>query len=175
MVQGKIAARSEYQDFVESRGIGGGRWRPGAITLVKSFKLAPSENAEQWLARVRNALALTIEEGASINQRLKSNKGLADVLASPPEDSSAARTIHSAKGMEFPAVCVVLTTQTAGGIIDLLEGGTVSVDVEEDAREIYVAASRAERLLVLAIPKSRAPRFEQLFTSAGATVQVHDV
>lgn len=59
--------------------------------------------------------------------------------------------------MEFPAVCVVTTARTLKGILDFLENGT-PIEKAEDARELYVAASRAQKLLVFAAPKSQANR-----------------
>lgn len=58
------------------------------------------------------------------------------------------------KGLEFPAVCVVLKARTAGPILDVLSGMSTDPDAVEEAWKIYVAASRAERLLVIAAPKS---------------------
>jgi len=69
------------------------------------------------------------------------------------------------------AVCVVLTPQTAKSIIDfLLEGDPV--DSAEDARKIYVAASRAQRLLVIAVPKSQSIRLRDHIAATGAAVEL---
>ena len=73
--------------------------------------------------------------------------------------------------MEFPAVCIVMTVPTTRGILDYLETGA-PVDRSEDARKIYVAASRAERLLIIATPRSQAARLESLLRSTGAAVNV---
>jgi len=73
--------------------------------------------------------------------------------------------------MEFPAVCVVTTARTLGGILDFLEMGTPR-DKAEEARELYVAASRAERLLVFAVPAAQADRFSAHLRGGGADVQV---
>ena len=45
----------------------------------------------------------------------------------------------------------------------------------EDARVLYVAASRAQKLLVFACPKSQSARLERHISSSGAMVQVHDI
>ena len=65
----------------------------------------------------------------------------------------------------------VMTTKTAGAIIDLLEGQT-STGADEEARKIYVAASRAERLLAIATPKSRATALKAILDVGGRPVQV---
>jgi hypothetical protein len=67
-----------------------------------------------------------------------------------------------------------MTSQKAGRILDYLEGDT-SNGADEDARKIYVAASRAKRLLVMAIPNSTLGRMQALFASLGCAVQVHNI
>jgi len=113
-------------------------------------------------------------EGRSINQRLRSNKDLPKALAKSPPTGHSARTIHSVKGMEFPAVCVVLSTKTAKGILEYLSGSG-GADSEEEARKIYVGASRAQRLLAIATPKSQATRLVELLQSTGADVLLSTV
>jgi superfamily I DNA/RNA helicase len=77
----------------------------------------------------------------SINQRLRRNKELAEALSAAAPNGHPARTIHSVKGMEFPAVCVVMSPSTAKRIVDFLTGG--GDGDSEEARKIYVGASRA--------------------------------
>jgi hypothetical protein len=50
----------------------------------------------------------------------------------------------------------VLTVKTSGDILNVLTGAESGTKPVEEARKIYVAASRAERLLAIAAPKSRA-------------------
>ncbi len=78
-------------------------------------------------------------------------------------------TIHSVKGMQFPGVCVVLSTQTSKDIIDYLSTGQPAARAES-ARKLYVAASRAERLLVIAAPKSQSTRLMEHIEKTGAQV-----
>lgn len=85
-----------------------------------------------------------------------------------------ARTIHSVKGLEFPAVCVVTTAATLKGILDFLETGT-PMEKAEDARELYVAASRAQKLLVFASPRTQADRFVSHLRKQGAEVTLTEI
>ena len=62
-------------------------------------------------------------DGPSISQKLKRNNDISGVLAVAPATYPPAKTIHSVKGMEFPAVCVVTVPQTLKGILDYLETG----------------------------------------------------
>ena len=73
--------------------------------------------------------------------------------------------------MEFPAICVVMTTTTAKGILDTLSAVGAGDDNEE-ARKIYVGASRAQRLLVIALPRTQADRLRSLMIGLGAGVVV---
>ena len=93
-------------------------------------------------------------------------------MMTPP--SLAARTMHSVKGLEFPAICVVLTSSKARGIITHLESEP-DQSYAESARELYVGSSRAERLLVIACPKSQSKRLSTHLTNLGAkckTIQI---
>ena len=120
-------------------------------------------------------LAPGLVTSATIKQRLRSTSGLEAALVSPPLDSHPVRTIHSAKGLEFAAVCVVMTSSKTNKILAHLETGEGTAGDAEDARKIYVAASRAKRLLVIAVPKNSAPKLEALLASYGCKTQRHDI
>lgn len=75
--------------------------------------------------------------------------------------------------MEFPAVCVVTTSATLTGILSFLETGAETNSAEE-ARKLYVGASRAERLLAFAVPKNHALRVATLLQSSGTEIDVLD-
>ena len=55
------------------------------------------------------------------------------------------------------------------GIIDFLTGTSAEVDNEE-ARKIYVGASRAERLLAIALPRTQATRMRDLIATMDVDV-----
>jgi superfamily I DNA/RNA helicase len=67
-----------------------------------------------------------------------------------------------------------MTTTTAGGILEFLEGQS-SAGADEETRKIYVGASRAERLLAIAVPKSRATRLQTLLEHGGCQVKLHQI
>jgi DNA helicase II / ATP-dependent DNA helicase PcrA len=99
----------------------------------------------------------------SINQVLRRHEKLAEALLPPPLHGHSARTIHSVKGAEFPAVCVVLSTAKAKGLIEYLETGTDHTMAEE-LRKLYVGASRAQRLLAIATRHSQIKKLEKLLS-----------
>lgn len=171
-VRGVITDAGEYTRHVTANGPDDGQWRPEIIAIGQALKLGPGESADDWLKRARVELGSRLVGTSTIGQRLRSNDKLVSVLAEISPTALPARAIHAVKGLEFPAVCVVLTARTAGGILDVLTGATTDPDLVEEARKIYVAASRAERLLAIAAPKSRAAALKGLLEVGGHAVQV---
>jgi DNA helicase II / ATP-dependent DNA helicase PcrA len=161
-----------YHQHLKAQGINRFVWRPRILQLARELRYDPTiySTVDDWHGRAKTLLASCLPAGgSSINQRLRKTKNLANALGVAPTSCSPARTIHSVKGMQFPAVCVVMTSHTAKGILDYLETGN-PVEHAEASREIYVAASRAERLLAIAIPKSQAERLANHIGSMGAQV-----
>lgn len=171
-VRGVISTASDYTTHVSAGGPDDGRWRPEIIAVGQALKVRPDESAEDWLKRARTLLATSLVGPSTIGQRLRSNEKLQSILADLSQTSLPAKAIHSVKGLEFPAVCVVLTTRTAGGILNVLNGTKVDTETVEEARKIYVAASRAERLLAIAAPKSRAAALKALLDVDGHTAEI---
>jgi len=172
LVQGHIDTAGDYHSYVAANGLEDGRWRPEIIEIATALHFDAGMDAAQWLDGARTLLAPGLSGTRTIGQRLRSSSDLGTALATPPAESHPARTIHSAKGLEFPAVCVVLTSQKTGHILSHLEG-IGGGNSAEDARKIYVAASRAQRLLVIAIPKSRTSRLQCLLESCGCPMVTH--
>jgi hypothetical protein len=171
-VRGVIANASDYTTHVTATDSDDGRWRPDIIAVGQALKVSPGEKADDWLKRARIILEKDLVGPSTIGQRLRSNDKLATVLAEVSPTALPAKAIHSVKGLEFPAVCVVLTARTAGGILDVLNGTVVDAKTVEEARKIYVAASRAERLLAIATPKSRAAALKAILDVGGHAVEV---
>ncbi len=71
-------------------------------------------------------------------------------------------------------MCVVMSPRTTKGILDYLSTGSPD-DTSEEARKIYVGASRAQRLLAIAAPKSQAARLVSLLQATGASVSPVDL
>lgn len=171
-VRGVIANAGDYAAHVTAGGSDDGRWRPGIIAIGQALKLAHGEGTDDWLKRARAILGSELVGTSTIGQRLKSNDKLGTVLAEVSPTALPAKTIHAVKGLEFPAVCVVLTARTAGHILEVLAGTLTDPNPVEEARKIYVAASRAERLLAIATPKSRAAALKGILDVGGHSAQV---
>jgi hypothetical protein len=161
-----------YHQYIVAEGLKPENWRPAILQLLQTLRFDPAHdaNAETWLTRARTILSPYLgTSGSSIAQKLRKHHDLAPVLACKPMADLNARTIHSVKGMEFPGMCVVLSTKTCKGIIDYLTTGQPSHSAE-GARKLYVGASRAERLLVIAVPKSQSARLVTQIKKTGAEV-----
>ncbi len=169
---GRLDGKTYHQHLVDGE-VGPESWRPEALALVQALRFTPDRfaTAEAWHDEARRLLAPLLPAGGqSINQRLRRNGDLDKALSVAPAVGHPARTIHSVKGMEFPAICVVMSPRTAKSIIDFLAGAAHGDN--EEARKIYVGASRAQRLLAIALPKTQAPRLQGLMAGMGASVEL---
>lgn len=171
-IKGEISNAGAYSTHVLNSGLDDGRWRPGVIAIGQALKVLAGESAEDWLKRARDLLRSDLVGSSSIGQRLRYNQKLAAVLAEASPTALPAKAIHSVKGLEFPAVCVVLTVKTSGDILNVLTGAEMASKPVEEARKIYVAASRAERLLAIAAPNSRATALKTILDAGGRAVQI---
>ena len=176
-LEGHLAELS-YHQYLSDNDIEPASWRPKIIALIRELRFDPDhhQDAKAWHAAAKITVErhLNISHSRSISQELKWNAALDNILAVAPDDTAMPRTIHSVKGMEFSAVCVVTTAATLKSILDFLEKGSPA-ERAEDARKLYVAASRAQRLLVIASPKSQAERLKAHLSTQGAEVTVTDI
>ena len=169
---GRLGGKTYHQHLADAD-VAPDAWRPEALALAEALRFSPERFAsvEAWHDEARRLLApLLPADGQSINQRLRRNGELDKALSVAPSSGHAARTIHSVKGMEFPAICVVMSPSTAKGIIDFLAGDAAGDN--EEARKIYVGASRAQRLLAIALPRTQAPRLRDLMIAMGGEVEL---
>lgn len=168
---------TSYHAYLTDNDIKPETWRPTIVALIRQLRFDPDshQDARGWHSFAKELLSSYLDnKGVNINQQFKWDKQLESVLATIPVDTAKPGTIHSVKGMEFPSVCVVTTSITLGGILDYLESGTRE-DKAEEARKLYVAASRAQKLLVFAIPHNKADRLRKHLSVQGASVQIKSI
>jgi superfamily I DNA/RNA helicase len=171
-LSGRMGGKTYHQHLADGD-VAPDAWRPDALSLAQALRFNPEQfaTAEAWHDEARQLLApLLPADGPSINQRLRRNADLAKALSVAPASGHPARTIHSVKGMEFPAICVVMSPSNAKGIVDFLTDGAAGDN--EEARKIYVGASRAQRLLAIALPRTQAPRLKEIMVSMGGAVEL---
>jgi superfamily I DNA/RNA helicase len=167
---GKMGRKTYYQ-YVRAEALKAEDWRPEVLELLQSLRYDPAHDgdADTWLTKARNLLAPFLGTSGSIAQKLRNHQALSAILTSKPASDLSARTIHSVKGMEFPGICVVLSPRTCKDLLDYLTTGRPAESAEA-ARKLYVAASRAERLLVIAVPRSQGSRLVEHIKKTGAEV-----
>lgn len=171
-IGGKLTDQTYHQHVAEAL-LNDTNWRAEVIAIARQLKYDPAvfRDAAEWHTKAKQVLApYHGHAGRTIGQTLQNSAELLSVLM-PSKKAAPPRTIHSVKGREYPGVCVVLTTSSAKGILEYLETGAPA-ERAESAREIYVAASRAERFLAIAVPKSQAKRLEAHLTKTGAKVEI---
>ena len=172
-LEGHLSTKTYHQHMLEI-GSGHSKWRPDILSLARELRYDPTvfPSPDAWLKHAQTVLKPRLPVGSrTIRQILKNRIDLKDALATIPTHGLSARTIHNVKGAEFPAVCLVLSVAKAGKILDYLESGQ-PVGSAEEARKTYVGASRAQRLLAIAIPNSRADRMTALLRSCGEPVEI---
>ena len=170
---GGTRGEKTYRQQVLALGLEPEAWRPAILALCHAlrFDLARDKDAAGWLERARKLLTPYLAAGAgSISHKLKNNAALSSILTSTPQVSLNACTIHSVKGQQFPGVCVVLSASPCKALLDYLETGEPA-ESAEGARKLYVAASRAEQLLVLAVPRNQGARLIAHIEKTGAVVK----
>ena len=169
---------TSYRQYVSDKELEPVDWRPRVIGILGELRFDRHERggARAWHAVAKDVLALrlNIPDGRSVSQRLPWTADIEDALIVPPSDTAVARTIHSVKGMEFRAVCVITTSAKLKGILEFLETGS-RPEMAEEARKLYVGASRAQQLLAVAAPKSQAGRLAAHLRGFGAQVLVSKV
>jgi len=176
-LEGHLGGTS-YHRYLADNEIEPMSWRPMVIALLRElrFNSAMHQDAKAWHTAAKTILGkrLIIPDSQSLSQKLRWNNAIETALAVTTGDTAMPRTIHSVKGLEFPAVCVVTVASTLASILDFLETGNPE-EQAEDARKLYVAASRAEKLLVIAAPKSQVKRLSTHLSALGANITVVDI
>jgi len=173
-----VLSDSSYYQHIQEQDVDPLSWRSSAINLLRELRFDTDRFADvrAWHEHAKEQFSkhVSTEAAKSIGKKLKWNEGIDAILTAGSSDGMAAQTIHSVKGLEFPAVCVVTTSKTLGSILDFLETG-ISNDKAEEARELYVAASRAQKLLAFAVPANLADRFATHLSEQGADVIVTSI
>lgn len=168
---------STYHQAVSDLGLEELTWRGQFVKKLEALNFDANEghNRNEWIARARSEFSTFLPVGGpTISQKLRNEAKLDNVLGIGPSTNIPCRTIHEVKGKEYPAVCVVLTTASLNSILTHLEDEPDDKWAEE-ARALYVAASRAEQLLVFACPRSQSGRLKGHLETSGAAVEINEI
>ncbi len=172
-IEGKLDGKTYHQAIADEE-LESANWRPEIIDIIKSLKLNRDvdETRNQWVERVRERFAHKLpDEDNTIGRKIQNRAELDDIFAAQPTAEIITRTIHAVKGKEYPGICVVMTTKTANGILTYLDNGAENI-YSEEARKLYVGASRAKRLLAIACPRSQADRLVKHLSIFGAKIVI---
>jgi superfamily I DNA/RNA helicase len=127
-----------------------------------------NRSARQLLADV--ASAVTDSDPSNVNRYMTDATALngidaRDALSPPP--IALARTIHDAKGESINGVMVVARDDDAGQWAVEAWTDQPPAETSETLRVAYVAFTRAERLLILAVPQAASETVRQKFEAVG--------
>jgi DNA helicase-2/ATP-dependent DNA helicase PcrA len=166
-----------YHQYISDEGLEAVSWRGHVLKILRSLKFDSSrgDSREEWLGRVHQEFEPFIQNcNKTVAQLFRNETKVDNVLESTPLSKLISATIHEVKGQEFEGMCVVLTSATAKGILDYLSSNSRG-HMAEEARAFYVAASRAEKLLVFACPRNQASRLVSHISQYGAHVSSSEI
>lgn len=174
---GKTSERRTYHQALAAGGIEDLGWRGQIVKKLGAldFDATQGQTRAEWLRRAHDQFGAYLPAGdATIARRLRNEASLDEILVRPGGTSVGSRTIHSVKGLEFPGICVVLTPASANRILTHLEREPDQANAET-TRELYVAASRAERLLVLACSRNQTKRLMKHLAEFGVRCEMTEI
>lgn len=148
------------------------RRRAVELTMNIPWPLGDDTDVQkEWVGYVREAvgrLNLVVPQGQSVKRFFASGTKWINCFPQSSAIGVRAATIHSAKGSEYDAVCVVIPADRAGETetADLFRAWNDRTD-SEGKRVIYVGVTRARKYLMVAIPVAFVTAFKCIMESAG--------
>lgn len=148
--------------------------RRKAITLISSVPpvcVDSEDSRTEWLSILHSTvqnMSIQLPIGKSVKNFFpnRTTSKWPHLLQGTDENLCLCSTIHQVKGKEFDAVCVVLPTDRApdNNTSTLFSHWESRLD-HESKRVIYVGATRAKKILTLAIPQSFRDRMRTILRS----------
>jgi len=167
------SGRPPTNDDLAARSLNLRAWRSIVMrTLHQSASDGPAgESVEDWANRIKTVFEAAVEEITGAHQKLglrfrkevEGTKKLLETTAEQylpdPKSDAMARVskIHQVKGQEFLAVCVYVPADRKGSEpadVILNDGVAATTDILSARRVLYVGATRAQDLLVMAVPRT---------------------
>jgi len=117
-----------------------------------------------WADLARNLVGkmITLPTGKTIRQILPNGNDWHKELETTPATGLPCATVHEAKGQDFEGVCLVLEKESEGAVTAWKDRAS---NESEALRVIYVGATRAKRLLVIALPTCLLARVETILAA----------
>jgi hypothetical protein len=159
------------------------RWlRRCALDLISGVPRTCADTHDArtaWISTLREQivrLRLVHRPGISARQYFQ-NRVDADwhrLLTIGEEPEIRISTIHEAKGKEYEAVCVVVPPDSRERTEQLISSWESRAE-HEPKRVIYVGITRAQKLVVIAIPDAFRTRLTDVLRAGQANFQVHEL
>lgn len=169
----QIDAGESVQHAVEKAGIERRILRRQALSIATTLQRLSGitdDDRELWLRQAREAfvrLDLPLPAGASINRSFQAGNGrwARRLVLAANSILASAKTVHDAKGQEYDAACIVIPAE--GERTEALMNSWENVLEFEAKRVVYVGATRAQKLLAIAIPLNLRERITAIFDANG--------
>jgi hypothetical protein len=151
------------------------RWlKRCALYVLDTFPTAPTEQSEldTWISSVKTSFSqLPLPATKDIawiapGRIFKKQKNW--VMKDTGIDVSYASTIHGVKGEEFTSVLLVMDDKKSDTIMENWKNGNVT----ESERVIYVAITRAKRLLFIAVPNKFSNVMQEIVEKSGVVYEI---
>ncbi|MCU1382602.1 MAG: ATP-dependent helicase UvrD/PcrA [Acidobacteria bacterium] len=174
-LMGRLAEHETSAQALERHGMNRRVMRRQALEVLTGIrKHCPDDDAArlEWVDAARHAvdnLKLSLPAGQSTARFFRTPPGAAWArsLRVRHQTNLACGTVHEAKGKQFDAVVVVIPPDRAptNHTAELFTAWETRTELEAK-RVVYVAVTRARRLVVLAVPLAYAPRCQAILASA---------
>ncbi|MEW8544126.1 MAG: ATP-dependent helicase [Candidatus Thiodiazotropha endolucinida] len=183
-LMGIIDNNEPLQRAIEQNGIDA-RWlRRLSLELVMAIpsKCDDTDDARsEWLSAMLNSvrnLGLAYGDGKSERRffRRPSNNHWCQILTNKSVPDLRCATVHEAKGREYEAVCLVIPPNRAPqNHTEQLMSAWERGSNDESKRVAYVAVTRAEKMVSIAIPKAYRARLTEILDKEEVPWVIHDL
>jgi hypothetical protein len=147
--------------------------RRKAVALISALRptIGPSDTErDAWVQELQTSVArlgVEVPSGNSVKKFFRSpgTEKWSEVLCVHESASLSASSIHEAKGHEYRAVCVAIPAK--GERTEKLIESWESRTALEAKRVVYVGITRAEELIVIAVPRPYSNRISAVLRASG--------
>lgn len=177
-LSGELVEDEPLMHSIESRRIDQRVLRRRAATLISSLRPSIGQSDSERGAWVQELWALVVGLGADVQPGNSVKKFFSspskgewsEMLSNHESASLSASSIHEAKGREYRAVCVAIPAEgeRTEQLIESWERRTAL----EAKRVVYVGVTRAEELIVIAVPRQYSDRIAAFLLAAGVPCDV---
>lgn len=139
-------------------------YRRKAIEILAGLPATHTEiGVDGWADRARALVVkmVPLPEGKTIKQALPNGNDWHKELEVPPASDVPCATVHEAKGRDYDAVCLVLEKESRDAVTAWQSRAS---DTSEALRVLYVGATRAKRMLAIALPDQFLAQIEAVLT-----------